>query len=210
VLRKYEGKSIALIYVVYVPDTKDDNVIDIVTKAVSPKDEKINTVHLNLQHNRKFQKKSGQETFIWKSPTSKNKPTVTKKNDNTYDGGRKKINADILNKEAIKLLKERDSDDHEVRRINKAFQIVENTLKENSLIIKDKDENYLVQKTNEYTDSEPNLKKELRIYKVKSTVDNNKTYIVDLEKLSCTCADYLFRRSKCKHILATEFSIVES
>ncbi len=33
VLRKHEGKNIALIYVIYVPDTKDDNVIEVVQKG---------------------------------------------------------------------------------------------------------------------------------------------------------------------------------
>ena len=41
VLRKYEGKNIALIYVVYVPDTKDDHVIRVVNKAVTVENEEI-------------------------------------------------------------------------------------------------------------------------------------------------------------------------
>ncbi len=35
VIRKYEGKDIALIYVIYVSDTKDDNIHDVVKKAIS-------------------------------------------------------------------------------------------------------------------------------------------------------------------------------
>jgi superfamily II DNA or RNA helicase len=34
VIRKYEGKDSALIYVVYVSDTKDDNILEIVRKAI--------------------------------------------------------------------------------------------------------------------------------------------------------------------------------
>ena len=34
VLRKHEGKDIALIYVIYVSDTKDDNVVELVKKAI--------------------------------------------------------------------------------------------------------------------------------------------------------------------------------
>jgi superfamily II DNA or RNA helicase len=34
IVRKYEGKKKALIYVVYVSDTKDDNILEIVNKAV--------------------------------------------------------------------------------------------------------------------------------------------------------------------------------
>ena len=44
VLRKYEGKNIALIYVVYVPDTKDDHVIGVVNKAVTVENEEIKIV----------------------------------------------------------------------------------------------------------------------------------------------------------------------
>ena len=35
VLRKYEGKDLALIYVIYVSDTKDDNIHELVKKAVT-------------------------------------------------------------------------------------------------------------------------------------------------------------------------------
>jgi superfamily II DNA or RNA helicase len=35
VIRKYEGKDLALIYVIYVSDTKDDNIHDVVKKAIS-------------------------------------------------------------------------------------------------------------------------------------------------------------------------------
>ena len=41
VLRKYEGKNIALIYVIYVPDTKNDHVIRVVNKAVAVENEEI-------------------------------------------------------------------------------------------------------------------------------------------------------------------------
>jgi superfamily II DNA or RNA helicase len=34
VIRKYEGKDSALIYVVYVSDTKDDNILEVVRKAI--------------------------------------------------------------------------------------------------------------------------------------------------------------------------------
>jgi superfamily II DNA or RNA helicase len=209
VLRKYEGKSIALIYVVYIPDTKDDNVIDIVARAVSPKEETPNIREIKIQQDINFQNVISKERVTRESQTPKYKSTITKKFDNTHNRG-SKDEEDILNKKTIKLLKERASDDHEVKRINKAFQIVEHSLKENTLIIKDTDKHYLGKETNQHTFETQDLKKNKRIYKVKSTIDKNKTYIVDLEKISCTCADYMYRRSKCKHILATEFTIVES
>src|SRR5215208_8240215 len=39
VIRKYEGKELALIYVVYVSDTKDDNILNVVKKAIDTKQE---------------------------------------------------------------------------------------------------------------------------------------------------------------------------
>lgn len=41
VIRKYEGKDPALIYVVYVSDTKDDNILQIVRKAIETTGEEI-------------------------------------------------------------------------------------------------------------------------------------------------------------------------
>jgi superfamily II DNA or RNA helicase len=41
VIRKYEGKDSALIYVVYVSDTKDDNILEIVRKAIETTGEEI-------------------------------------------------------------------------------------------------------------------------------------------------------------------------
>jgi superfamily II DNA or RNA helicase len=52
VLRKYEGKNIALIYVVYVPDTKDDNVINVVNKAVTAENDEINIIRKKIKEKR--------------------------------------------------------------------------------------------------------------------------------------------------------------
>lgn len=41
VIRKYEGKDSPLIYVVYVSDTKDDNILQIVRKAIEITGEQI-------------------------------------------------------------------------------------------------------------------------------------------------------------------------
>ena len=40
VIRKQEGKDLALIYVIYVSDTKDDKIHDIVKKAITTDHEK--------------------------------------------------------------------------------------------------------------------------------------------------------------------------
>src|SRR5919112_6462577 len=39
VIRKYEGKELALIYVIYVSETKDDNILDLIKKAVDMEEE---------------------------------------------------------------------------------------------------------------------------------------------------------------------------
>ncbi|VFJ15282.1 helicase-related protein [Candidatus Nitrosocosmicus franklandus] len=202
VLRKYEDKSIALIYVVYIPDTKDDNVIDSVAKAVSPTEERPSVREIKNSQDRNFQE------IVTKGRIIDETPEPIKKHDNSYNK-RNRNEVDILNKKAIRLLKSRSNDDNQVKRINKAFQIVEHTLKEKS-IIKGLDVDYLNKETNGHVSKGKKLEKNSRIYKVKSTVDDSKTYIIDLEKKSCTCADYQFRRLKCKHILAIEFTIVDN
>jgi len=52
VIRKHEGKDLALVYVIYVTDTKDDNIHDVVKKAIATdlqkyKKEEGNQVHKN-------------------------------------------------------------------------------------------------------------------------------------------------------------------
>ncbi|HKR74039.1 MAG TPA: DEAD/DEAH box helicase [Candidatus Nitrosocosmicus sp.] len=210
VLRKFEGKSIALIYVVYIPDTKDDNVIDIVAKAISPKEELNSNSKPPLKQQENLERNSSDENSVDRNMISKDEPTMGK-DKSIFLSPKKKYDNDILNKKVIKLIKQKGNEDDRVRRINRAFQIVEHSLKEKSLITEQVDNSPSVKDGNlhKYHRSELNLKNETRIYKVKSTSDNNKTYVVDLEKLSCTCADYLFRNSKCKHIFATEFASVE-
>ena len=197
----------------YIPDTKDDNVIDIVAKAISPKEEMNTNIKLQLKQQEKLAKMSSDEIIDNKNRIEKNEPTTRKGKSNSLSS-KKKYNNDILNKKVIKLIKQKGDNDHQVRRINRAFQIVENSLKEKSLITEQIDDNHRSENGSQHHHqhqhhSDLNLEKETRIYKVKSTSDNNKTYIVDLEKLSCTCADYLFRNLKCKHIFATELTSVE-
>jgi len=208
VLRKYEGKSIALIYVVYIPDTKDDNVIDCVTKAISPREQLNSNTKLKSKQQGKLARMINSEIIGDANIAKKNVPTVKKGKINSL-ASKKKDNNDILNKNVIKLIKERGNDDHQVKRINKAFQIIELSLKEKSLITEQVVHNLSDNSINEQNQFELNIKKEERIFKVKSTSGKDKTYLVDLEKSSCTCADYLFRNIKCKHILATEFTSVE-
>lgn len=206
VLRKYDGKSIALIYVIYVPDTKDDNVIDTVAKAISPKEELSDHPEpIRLGRARKII-----DTADVVKDIHPNDIVEMQKNNKKTQTREKENNSDILNNKAIRLVKNRTSDDQQVKRINKAFQIVEHSLKENSLITEEADLKCPKNDNNYTSRSASNPKRESRVFKVRSTVDKNKIYMVDLENMSCTCADYSFRRLKCKHILATEFTTIEN
>ncbi|WP_161486360.1 helicase-related protein [Candidatus Nitrosocosmicus hydrocola] len=210
VLRKYEGKSIALIYIVYIPDTKDDRVIDVVAKAIYPKDElstrKISSLK-RYEHLKIKTIKRSSNDINFKSKESEH----TRKNskDKSFLSEEKK-GKDMSDRKATKVIGDEGKDNQNAKRINKAYQIVEQTLKEKSLIIEEIELDSTTNGTDENVhDSIRYKKKDIRIFKVKSTSNKNKTYVVNLDKPSCTCADYLFRNLKCKHILATEFTNIE-
>jgi superfamily II DNA or RNA helicase len=198
VLRKHEGKNIALIYVIYVPDTKDDNVIEVIQKAVEGHEVDISDI-LNESPIRKSSEKkkrkgkeAKQENVITDAPIKK----VKLKDDKEENLGGKKSVTDI------RLLE---------KKIQKAYNIIESSLQQGTFII----EQY---KTNEkgniknngkrneskLNNSNNNIKKEEIIYRIMSSKDKDKFYEVNLEKKSCTCADFVFRKVKCKHIIAAE------
>jgi superfamily II DNA or RNA helicase len=125
IVRKYEGKKKALIYVVYVSDTKDDNTFEIVKKAAE------------------------------------------------------------MNKRAPSTIA---GDTEENLRIKKAYDIVE--LNSYEPIILEKEER----------DSDHNQK----LFQVRSSKERDRFYQVDTEMKTCTCPDFTFKGSRCKHIVATE------
>jgi SWIM zinc finger len=181
-------------------------VIDTVAKAISPKEE----LNDHLGPIRLGQARKIINTADVVKDIHPNYIVEMQKNNKKTQTREKKNNSDILNNKAIRLVKNRTSDDQQVKRINKAFQIVEHSLKENSLITEEADLK-CPQNDNNYTNSSvSNIKREPRVFKVRSIVDKNKIYMVDLENMSCTCADYSFRHLKCKHILATEFTTIEN
>jgi hypothetical protein len=50
-------KNIVLIYVIYVPDTKDDNVIELVHKAVEENNGEVNNISNQTIHRKTFGKR---------------------------------------------------------------------------------------------------------------------------------------------------------
>ena len=141
VIRKHEGKNLALIYVVYVSDTKDDNTLDIIKKATSSRidiGKRIPKQGLELEE---------------------------------VDANGKKI-------------------DKCFGRAEKAYNIIESSLYEPVALEQTKEDE--------------------KIFRVRSSKEKGKFYYVNLENKSCSCPDFKFRSTKCKHILATEFTSLNS
>jgi superfamily II DNA or RNA helicase len=120
VIRKYEGKELALIYVVYVSETKDNNIVDLIKKAVDIKQEE----------------EKGQEISEMK------------------------------------------------KRLQSAYNIIELSLHEPVIV--------------------EEIHNQKKFFRIRSSKEKSKFYDVDAENKICSCPDFKFRLTKCKHILATE------
>jgi superfamily II DNA or RNA helicase len=125
VIRKYEGKELALIYVVYVSDTKDDNILNVVEKAIGTKQE---------------ERREG---------------------------------------------KEKEDQSNMKKRLQGAYNLIESSLHEPVIF--------------------EEIHKQKKLFRVRSSKEKSKFYDVDAENKTCSCPDFRFRLTKCKHILATEF-----
>jgi superfamily II DNA or RNA helicase len=125
VIRKYEGKELALIYVVYVSDTKDDNILNVVKKAIG-----------TTREERREGKEKGDQSNMKK-------------------------------------------------RLQGAYNLIESSLHEPVIF--------------------EEIHKQKKLFRVRSSKEKNKFYDVDAENKTCSCPDFRFRLTKCKHILATEF-----
>jgi len=203
VLRKYEGKNIALIYVVYVPDTKDDNVIEVVKKAVTAENEEINIIQKQRSKKKQSNSMVAEETLPLLLPSS----IQAQKAQQSHSHGQTSIipASDKSKKRRKETTNEKVTKKENVdKRIFKAYGIVESTLSKESLIV---EANFKTINTKDGTVPDlvkESLESEPGIYKVKSSMDKGKIYLVNLEKQSCTCNDFIYRHVKCKHILATE------
>ncbi len=172
VLRKHEGKDIALIYVIYISDTKDDNVVELVKKAIK------NNSDIEKQQEDEEEDRGGR---LGKTAEQKN---ATRSN--------------IKLKEKIGKNRIIEKQGHD-KRVEKAYGIIESSL-QGSLIVEQKEAKENDVSSNSIHDE----KRKAKIYMVKSKKDKDKPYEVDVENKTCTCADFIFRHVKCKHIIATE------
>lgn len=177
VIRKQEGKDVALIYVIYVSDTKDDKIHDIVKKAIT-------TSTKSLQEYKKEEEKQDEDE------ENRNKKIEIQKrllnNNNNNNNGN------------LKRLKE-----VERKRLERAYDIIESTLYEPMIVeLKEEEEEKQISDQGEENQNKREIRK---IFRVKSSIKEKiKYYDVDIEKKTCTCPDFKFKLHKCKHIVATE------
>jgi superfamily II DNA or RNA helicase len=161
VIRKYEGKDLALIYVIYISDTKDDDILQVIKKAI--------TTTTNT---------TTEEIVV-----------------NSIEGKR-----DSLINNKMKSTKPAEK-----RRLENAYKIIESSLIE-PMIIELKEYGVPTSKSEESNDNQNTLKNSNRkLFRVRSSIkEKNKYYDIDIENQTCTCPDFNFRQTKCKHIVATE------
>jgi superfamily II DNA or RNA helicase len=195
VLRKYEGKKIALIYVVYVPDTKDDHVIGVVNKAITVENEEI-----EIAKKQKLKTMSKAMEVKTEAPTPTPTPLILPQ---------KKLSITPLSNKTKKrskkaAMKKIVRNENYENRIHRAYGIVESTLNETSLIVEEDFKTIVKKDENESNLDSESLESSRRIYRVKSSMDKEKNYLVNLEEQSCTCNDFIYRHVKCKHIIAAE------
>ncbi|HET8794088.1 MAG TPA: DEAD/DEAH box helicase family protein [Nitrososphaeraceae archaeon] len=180
VVRKHEGKELALIYVIYVSDTKDDNIRDIVKKALET-----DTQQQQQQSNLKYKE-------------------YIHNNNNTLEINETAIlnNNNIQNSRQLR-------NEVKGKRLEKAYNIIESTLYEPMIVELKKEEEQQQQQQQHNEENKviinSSQREMKRLFKVKSSgKEANKYYSVDIENKTCTCPDFKFKLNKCKHIVATE------
>jgi len=174
VIRKQEGKDLALIYVIYVSDTKDDKIHDLFKKAITTTSTKSLQEYEGVGGGGGKEEDEGEEK-------NKNKKIEIQKN--------------LLNNNGnLKKLKEVES-----KRLEKAYNIIESTLYEPMIVeLQEQKQNSDQGKENQKIET----RKLYRVKS--SIKEKIKYYDVDIENMTCTCPDFKFKLHKCKHIVATE------
>ena len=179
VVRKHEGKELALIYVIYVSDTKDDNIHDIVKKAIGT-----DTQQQQQQSNIKYKEYTHNNGNIEINETAvlNNNIQNSRQLPNEVKGKRLEkayniIESTLYEPMIVELKKEEEQQQQQQQQHNEENKVIINS-------------------------SQREMK---RLFKVKSSgKEANKYYSVDIENKTCTCPDFKFKLNKCKHIVATE------
>ncbi|HSF00506.1 MAG TPA: DEAD/DEAH box helicase [Nitrososphaeraceae archaeon] len=174
VIRKYEGKDLALIYVIYVSDTKDDNIHDVVKKAISTdlrkyKKEEEEQEHKNNNNNIVINEK---DILINNNKSSKRlkKEIEGKRLEKAYN-----IIESTLYEPMIVELREEEEEEQQ---------------------------QYSNESEQNYNQNQREKRRLFKVRS--SSKEKNKYYDVDIENRTYTCPDFKFKLNKCKHIVAIE------
>jgi superfamily II DNA or RNA helicase len=155
IVRKYKGKKKALIYVIHVSETKDDDILELIRNAVeSPK----RTTHIAAY-------------------ARKGKKALACEDQEVADAGSKKSRKEGL-------------------RTKGAYYILESNANEPMILLEG-------QEQQQRQDTIYNQK----IFQIRSSKHKDKFYQVNTETKTCSCPDFKFNNSRCKHIIATELMI---
>ncbi|MDN5845001.1 MAG: DEAD/DEAH box helicase family protein [Candidatus Nitrosocosmicus sp.] len=189
VLRLIEGKTIGLIYIIYVDDTTDNKVLGVINQAMNPNTSLKPNRSMSYQHLAKGSSVPFSSDSQQYNDT--NKLGDLRKNNKTKTKGTK---------------------------IQRAIRIVESSL-DDSLVVEEAikteedgnnfdtgtDTDINTTGTNSISnDNSYSITKLEKIFTVKSKTDKSKYYTVNIENNTCTCADFSYRKSICKHIIAAK------
>ena len=141
IVRKHKGKDLALIYVVYVSDTNDDTILDLIKNAIDP----------DAERGKKCKEKEPYGTEC--------------QGDKERNMDKVKVN---------------------FRRTEKAYNIIEASLYQPGVF--------------------EQMMPDKECFRIRSSTTEDTFYYIDTKNRTCTCPDFRFRSTKCKHILAIEFS----
>ncbi|MDN5846111.1 MAG: SWIM zinc finger family protein [Candidatus Nitrosocosmicus sp.] len=183
VLRLVEGKTIGLIYIIYVDDTTDNKVLGVINQAINPNPHP----NTNLKPDQSLPYEHLAKGSFVPSSSDPKQHDVMK---NSH-GVRK-------NKTTTRETK-----------IQRAIRIVESSL-DDSLVVEEEnnsngEENKNANTTDNQSLSNDNLKRvKPQNFTVKSDTDKSKHYTVNIENNTCTCSDFSYRKSICKHIIAAK------
>jgi superfamily II DNA or RNA helicase len=151
IVRKYEGKKKALIYVIHVSETKDDDILDLIRKAVE----------------------MGKRTNLRAAALSPGRKE--KKRLSVFD------DADASSKESRE----------EQLRIKRAYNILESNAYEPMIVM-------------EQEQKQQHAIHNQKLFHIRSSKEKDKFYQVNPEIKTCSCPDFKFNNSRCKHIIASE------
>jgi superfamily II DNA or RNA helicase len=157
IVRKYEGKKKALIYVVHVSETKDDEILELIRRAAETgktRGAKYTGVAYNIKKERRL----------------------------AYDD----------DDDADQYVCLKGSREQQLR-IKRAYNILESNAYEPIIMLEEKQQEGTAHNK--------------KLFQIRSSKQKDKFYEVNADSKTCSCPDFKFNGSKCKHIIATELGI---